>query len=93
MTADNYNWKFNKTDKDPWPSRLHGHEYDKGLKLDATNGHIYDAATRRYRTKLKSKFLDQVHDELRHSKDFNALMAEGVDKMGELHRRRAGSPG
>src|SRR5580692_8800743 len=49
---DGYIWNFHKTDLDPWPSPLHGHDYDKGLKLDATNGYIFDAGARHQYAKL-----------------------------------------
>jgi len=40
------NWEFHKTDADPWPSRLHGHFYDAGIKLDAITGKLYKVSTR-----------------------------------------------
>src|SRR5262245_4665398 len=48
-----YVWNFHKADADPWPSPLHGHDYDKHLKLDATTGDIYDAGTRKRCMTLK----------------------------------------
>jgi hypothetical protein len=35
-------WKFHKNDPDHWPSALHGHDYEKNVKLDAYTGEIYD---------------------------------------------------
>jgi hypothetical protein len=65
-----YVWCFNKTDADPWPSVLHGHDYDKNLKLDALTGNIYDAATRQCCKKLSAKKLAAIQGELRDSRDF-----------------------
>jgi hypothetical protein len=30
-----YKWRFHKSDADPFPSPLHGHDYERGLKIDA----------------------------------------------------------
>ena len=73
IARNGYIWKFHKTDLDPWPSPLHGHDYDNGLKLDATNGDIFDVGTRHKCAKLKKKALNSVQCALRESKDFNAL--------------------
>jgi hypothetical protein len=70
ITRHGYIWKFNKTDVDPWPSELHGHDYDKHLKLDALTGLIYDVATRQCCKKLKAKKLAVIQTELRKSSDF-----------------------
>jgi hypothetical protein len=63
-------WVFHKTDVDTWPSILHGHEYDKNLKLDALTGDIFDVATRQRCATLTAKKLKVIQDELRQSKDF-----------------------
>ena len=34
-------WIIHKTDKDPFPSSPHAHEYDKNVKLHLGNGNIY----------------------------------------------------
>jgi hypothetical protein len=69
-----YVWSFHKTDADTWPSALHGHEYDKNLKLDAVTGHIYDAGTRERLMTLKPQALSRIQEELRGSKDFVAMV-------------------
>lgn len=74
-----YIWKFHKSDADNWPSPLHGHDYDKGLKLDAITGKIYDAATRTLCAALKASELKCVQDELRKSKDFNDAVVSLID--------------
>lgn len=80
VARGNYIWAFHKTDVDPWPSALHGHDYDKGLKLDVLTGDIWDVATRQKCKTLKAKHLNDVRDELRQSKDFKALVEELIDK-------------
>lgn len=66
----NFIWSFHKTDADNWPSPLHGHEYDKGLILDAVTGDIYDSGTRQKCKKLKQQDLSFIQGELKTSKDF-----------------------
>ena len=78
----NYVWKFHKTDADDWPSPLHGHDYEKGLKLDVLTGDIYDVATRQRCKAMKAKHLNNVRAELRGSKDFKELIVELVDNPG-----------
>lgn len=75
-----YVWVFYKTDADDWPSLLHGHDYDKGLKLDALNGNIYDVGTREHCKTLKSGDLAAVQSALRASKDFKDVVATLIDK-------------
>src|SRR6056297_2498119 len=41
-----YVWEFHKSDVDPWPSKFHAHDYEKGLKLDVLSGNVYDVGTR-----------------------------------------------
>jgi hypothetical protein len=72
-----YIWVFHKSDADHWPSALHAHDYDKNMKLDALTGDIYDAATKQLCAKLKAKKLEEIHRELRQSKDF-------ADKIAQL---------
>lgn len=74
-----YVWDFHKTDADPWPSRLHGHDYEKGLKLDALTGDIYDVSTRARCKTLKKSELKLVQAELRACKDFKDLVVELID--------------
>lgn len=77
-----YVWVFHKSDVDPWPSLLHGHEYEMGLVLDATNGQIFDVSSRQFCEKLKSVYLKQVQGALRQSKDFRDKVAALI---GEDH--------
>jgi hypothetical protein len=74
-----YVWEFHKNDVDPWPSPLHGHDYEKGLKLDAITGHIFDVATRKKCKTLKKKELRIVQAELRACKDFKDLVGKLID--------------
>ena len=67
VSRGNYVWAFHKTDVDAWPSPLHGHDYDKGLKLDVVTGHVYDVATRQRCKTVKRKHLSDIRDELRAS--------------------------
>jgi hypothetical protein len=71
--------EYKRADADPWPSPLHGHEYDKGLKLDAITGRIFDVATRQLCETLNPKHLRSIQDELRASKDFKELVLKWVD--------------
>ncbi len=70
-----YIWKFHKCDLDDWPSPLHGHDYDKGLKLDAIKGDIYDVGTRKRCKTLKAGDLQTIQAELRASKDYKEAVA------------------
>jgi hypothetical protein len=74
-----YVWDFHKSDADPWPSPLHGHDYEKGLKLDAITGEIYDTATRERCKVLKRRHLKSVQQELRQSKDFADSVRRLID--------------
>jgi hypothetical protein len=74
-----YIWKFHKSDADNWPSPLHGHDYDKGLKLDAITGDIYDVGTQARCKKLKVGDLQAVQAELRASKDFKEAVVTLID--------------
>src|ERR1700677_5058863 len=58
-------WDFHKSDADPWPSLLHGHDYDKGLKLDAITSQVYDVVTKTCCKVLKEKDLKAIQDALR----------------------------
>ncbi len=57
-------------------SSLHGHDYEKNLKLEALTGDIYGTGTRHKCEKLTSKELARIHTALRSSSDFAAKMAE-----------------
>lgn len=68
ISAGGENWKFHKTDVDPWPSMLHGHSGKK--KLDAITGKIFDVNTRHQIGHLAKKPLGRLQSELRGHKDF-----------------------
>lgn len=80
----NYIWMFHKSDADDWPSPLHGHDYDKGLKLDAITGDVYDVGTRAKCKTLKKKDLKAVQAELRLSKDFKEAVKSLIDKSSSV---------
>ena len=80
IRRDGYIWKFHKTDKDTWPSDLHGHDYDKHLKLDAITGNIFDVATRELCKTLKPDSLIAIQSALRDSKDFREKVALLIDQ-------------
>lgn len=74
-----YVWIFHKTDADGWPSPLHGHDYDKGLKLDAITGNVYDVGTKERCKTLKAGDLQAVQAKLRASKDFKDAVSTLID--------------
>jgi hypothetical protein len=65
----NYILDFHKTDVDPWPSPLHGHD-DKGLKLDAIIARTMTWLLELHCKSLKQKQLREVQVELRASYSF-----------------------
>jgi hypothetical protein len=70
IAADGAKWRFHKSDIDPWPSELHGHNIaDKTMKLDATNGHIW--LKRKFKARISSKELMRVQNELLENKDLS----------------------
>lgn len=75
-----YVWEFHKSDVDPWPSKFHGHDYEKGLKIDVLSGEIYDVGTRQMCKRVKSTVLREIIAELRGSKDFCDRVVEMIDK-------------
>lgn len=77
-----YIWQFHKSDVDIWPSPLHGHDYDKGLKLDAITGDIYDVGSRQMCKRLRPADLKVIQDELRGSKDFHDRVITLIDGVG-----------
>ena len=81
VKRNGYVWTFHKTDADNWPSRLHGHDYEKGLKLDAIKGGIYDVGTRELCKTLKCKHLKYIQAELRRSNDFKDKVATLIDSL------------
>ncbi|NLH80292.1 MAG: hypothetical protein GX458_05545 [Phyllobacteriaceae bacterium] len=76
LKFDGHTWMFHKSDPDPWPSPLHGHDYECGLVIDGITGRIFDKATRTEVAKLKLKALAALHDEMRASKDLAPLASQ-----------------
>ena len=76
VKRDGFVWRFHKNDPDRWPSSLHGHDYEKNLRLDALTGDIYDTGTRRRCMKLSTKELARIHSALRESPDFAERITE-----------------
>jgi hypothetical protein len=66
-----YVWDFHKADADPWPSLLHGHDYERNLKLDAIASEIYDVGTRQRCKRMKLDDLRAIQETLKVSKDFH----------------------
>jgi hypothetical protein len=79
VKRDGYVWSFHNSDADNWPSAIHGHDYDKHLKLDVLTGKIYDAGTRQLCKKLTTAGLKAIQDELRGSKDFRDRVVALID--------------
>ena len=80
IKAAGYVWEFHKTDVDPWPSQLHGHDYEHGLKVDALTGDVFDVGTRALFMRLKKKYVNEMQDALRRSKDFGDTAQQLLDK-------------
>lgn len=72
-----YVWVFHKVDEDTWPSALHGHDYGKGLKIDAISGGIFTVESKSRLGALKKKKLIELQSALREHKDFK-------DRAGSL---------
>lgn len=70
IKRDNYQWRFHLNDADPWPSIVHGHDYDRGLKLDAFTGYIYDINTKQHCETLKKKKLSFIVAKLKEHPEF-----------------------
>ncbi len=75
---DNYQWRFHLNDADPWPSIVHGHDYDRRLKLDAFTGKIYDTGTKQHCETLKKKKLAFIIAELKKNPEFKRRLEPGV---------------
>ncbi|MER9298646.1 hypothetical protein NKI38_19440 [Mesorhizobium sp. M0621] len=82
--GDGYKWRFHKNDADNFPSPLHGHDYERGLKIDILTGRIFDASTKNHCETLRPKGLDKLHRELKASADFKdkleTLLPKSADK-------------
>jgi hypothetical protein len=80
------NWEFHKTDADPWPSRLHGHFYDAGIKLDAITGKLYKVSTGEHCGNVKEKELRRIQLALLNHKDFTERTRQylGEARVAEL---------
>ncbi|CAN7633647.1 hypothetical protein [Brucella pseudogrignonensis] len=70
IKGNGFTWRFHKNDIDPFPSELHAHDYEQGLKLDAIDGKFYDASTKSHRGTLKKRILEDIQSQLRASPDF-----------------------
>lgn len=81
VKGDGYKWRFHKNDADNFPSPLHGHDYERGLKIDALTGRIFDAATKNHCETLKAKGLDKLHRELKGSTDFKDKLERLLPKL------------
>ncbi|PZP56506.1 MAG: hypothetical protein DI586_03405 [Micavibrio aeruginosavorus] len=66
----NHKWRFHLNDADPWPSIVHGHDYERNLKLDAFTGYIYDISTRNHCETLKKKKLNFIVAKLKENPEF-----------------------
>lgn len=82
VRCDGYAWRFHKNDADTWPSALHGHDYERHLKLDVITGEVFDATTKVLRKRLKKAHLIHIQEALRSSPDFkekiSALLPSGT---------------
>jgi hypothetical protein len=78
LKAGGYVWDFHKSDVDPWPSRLHAHEYEHNWKIDAITGEYFDATNHTSQGKLKPKALKDLQQQIWACKDLVEL-AEGVN--------------
>lgn len=76
LKVDGRSWRFHKSDADPWPSLLHGHDYDHDLVIDGVTGKIFNRTTKTLAGQLKPKKLAALHDLLRASKDLAPLAAK-----------------
>jgi hypothetical protein len=59
MKLEGQKWRFHKNDKDPFPSKPHGHNYDRNTKLDLKTGLIYDDKLEVV-GRIKEKSLNQI---------------------------------
>lgn len=78
VKRDNYQWRFHLNDADLWPSIVHGHDYDRRLKLDAFTGKIYDTGTKEHCETLKKKKLAFIVAELKKNPEFKARLEQSV---------------
>lgn len=76
LKAGGYTWIFHKSDKDPWPSQVHGHDYEHGLVLDAVTGQIFETTDRAEVGKLKKKELSALQKTIKANKDLKAAAAK-----------------
>jgi hypothetical protein len=58
-------WKFNKYDKDSFPSTPHGHNVETGEKLDVYTGIAYDPTTKQLKRKLAKRKLKEIQQILK----------------------------
>ncbi len=58
-------WQFNRTDKDPNPSKHHGHDIETGEKLDMENYITINPRNGTITGKLKEKEINEIKQKLR----------------------------
>lgn len=80
VRSNGHKWTFHKNDADNWPSKLHGHDYDNCLILDAITGEIFDSGTRNHLKTLKNMALQRIQSTLRKSNDFKEAVRNLIDK-------------
>jgi len=76
LKAGGYTWIFHKSDMDPWPSPVHGHDYEHDLVLDAVTGQIFETADRTQVGKLRKKELSALQKTIKANKDLKAAAAK-----------------
>jgi len=82
LKTGGYTWQFHKTDADPWPSQLHGHDYEYGLVLDGVTGDIFNVTSRNKVAHLKARDLAALQSDLRANKDLGAIAKKLVPAKG-----------
>lgn len=66
-------WEFHLSDPDPWPSVPHGHDNEKGKKLNPFTGEIFNIKTRKITGRLKPRKLSELQLELKSKKGFEDI--------------------
>lgn len=78
LKAGGYTWIFHKSDADPWPSPVHGHDYEHGLVLDAVTGKIYQVSNRKEVGTLKKKKLVKLQQDIKGNEDLKIAAAKYI---------------
>lgn len=58
-------WEFHKYDKDPFPSKPHGHNKETKEKLDVYTGKKYDYLTKKCTGVLHERMLIEIQNRLK----------------------------